>query len=261
VEGSPLQPGYGSFIGIEGVPHRYGLTLGEMAALFYDEAGADFPLHIISYKAEIVVAPWVIPPSPNFAGSLTAHFYSGQCLWEGTNVSEGRGTTRPFEIFGAPWMESLPGYNLREGYGGWNERRHPLFQKGAFLRWNRFIPTFHKYQGECCFGFQLIPNPGEPYHALAHALTLIRFVAANCEGFAWRPGAYEAGNDKTAIELLAGDPLLLDYLNGGGEWSDIAAYLKKEEAGWIQRVGRYLFYGETLYSAGRPGVSCPYQGQ
>jgi len=151
--------------------------------------------------------PWTIPPSPNIPGFFTCGFYSGQCLWEGTNVSEGRGTTRPFEVFGAPWMESLVDYNRRAGFESWNERGHPLFDPGAALAWRRFIPTFHKFKEECCFGFQLIRrNLDGVYHSLLHALRLIRFVGANCEGFAFRPGKYEAGNDKTAIELLAGDP-------------------------------------------------------
>ncbi|MDR2748099.1 MAG: DUF1343 domain-containing protein [Treponema sp.] len=259
VEGSALRAGYASFIGIEGIPHRYGLTIGEMARYFYAEAGADFPLHVISHKALTGqgdsgprLFPWTIAPSPNIPGFHTCDFYSGQCLWEGTNVSEGRGTARPFEVFGAPWMEDLLNYNRREGFSNWNEAGHPLSDPGAFLRWHRFIPGFHKYQDQCCFGFQVIRRPGKYYHALLHALRLIRFTAENCEGFSFLPGRYEAGNDKTAIELLAGDPVILDYLAGRGPaLADVADHFGKEEGGWIEKTGGYRFYEEDRYPAAR----------
>jgi uncharacterized protein YbbC (DUF1343 family) len=256
VEGSALRPGYASFIGIEGVPHRYGLTIGEMARYFYTELGADFPLRVISWKANIGpdagprLFPWTIAPSPNIPGFYTGDFYPGQCLWEGTNVSEGRGTTRPFEIFGAPWMEGLMDYNRRTGFSTWNDAAHPLAAEGAFLRWHRFIPGFHKYQGWRCFGFQLIRRPGMIYHALFHALKIIRFTAENCEGFSFLPGKYEAGNDKTAIELLAGDPVILDYLAGRSlDLAGLAEYFRKEEGGWIEKTGGCRFYEENLYPA------------
>ncbi|MDR2758993.1 MAG: DUF1343 domain-containing protein [Spirochaetaceae bacterium] len=262
VEGTPLKAGYGSFIGIEGLPHRYGLTIGELAHYFYAEMGADFPLRVISWRAaaEPRLFPWTIAPSPNISGYFTAGFYSGQCLWEGTNVSEGRGTTRPFEVFGAPWMERLLDYNRRAGLPHWNVAEHPLADPGVFLRWHRFIPVFHKYQDQCCFGFQLIPredasprggSPVPAYHALLHALRLIRFMAETCEDFSFRPGKYEAGNGKTAIELLAGDPVLLDYLRGRSPaLTDIREYLREEEGRWIENVREYRFYGDAGFSPG-----------
>jgi uncharacterized protein YbbC (DUF1343 family) len=257
VEGSPLKEGYGSFIGIEGLPHRYGLTIGELAHYFYAETGADFPLRIVSWQAaaEPRLLPWAIAPSPNIPGFFTAGFYSGQCLWEGTNVSEGRGTTRPFEVFGAPWMGKLLDYNRKAALPQWNAADHPLSDPGVFLRWLRFIPVFHKYQDQCCFGFQLIlregggessSHPGKPYHALFHALRLIRFMAEECEGFSFRPGKYEAGNDKTAIELLAGDPVLLEYMRGRGpDTGELREYLRGEEERWIVHTRKYRFYGDS----------------
>jgi uncharacterized protein YbbC (DUF1343 family) len=248
VEGSPLKPEYASFIGIEGLPHRHGLTIGEMAGYFHSELEADFPLHIVSWKAEARGFPWTVPPSPNFPGFFTAGFYSGQCLWEGTNVSEGRGTTRPFEIFGAPWMETLSGYNQKAVYEGWNDPEHPLFDPGTAMRWHRFIPTFSKYKGKCCFGFQLIlRNPAAAYHALFHALRIIRFIRKNCQGFSFRPGKYENGNEKAAIELLAGDPLILDYIKGEGpKESELKEYFKKNEEEWIEKTSRFRLYEEPL---------------
>jgi len=252
VEGSPLKPEYASFIGIEGLPHRHGLTIGEMACYFRADIEADFPLHIVSWQAGASGFPWAIPPSPNFPGFYTAAFYSGQCLWEGTNVSEGRGTTRPFEVFGAPWLgENLTGYNQKAGYESWNDPKHPLFDSNAALRWHRFIPTFSKHKDECCFGFQLIlRNPKAGYHALLHALRIIRFIRENCEGFSFRPAKYEAGNDKSAIELLAGDPLVLNYIRGKGpEETELKEYFRKNEEAWIEKTRQYRLYGEPLKPA------------
>jgi uncharacterized protein YbbC (DUF1343 family) len=248
VEGSPLKPEYASFIGIEGLPHRHGLTIGELAGYFHSELEANFPLHIVSWQAGARGFPWTIAPSPNFPGFFTAAFYSGQCLWEGTNVSEGRGTTRPFEVFGAPWMENLMGYNKKAGYEGWNDPRHPLFDSGAALRWQHFIPTFSKYKGECCFGFQLIlRDPKAGYHALLHSLRIIRFIETHCDEFYFRPGKYENGSEKAAIELFAGDPLIADYIYGKGpEEKDIQAFFKKSEEAWIEKTRQYRFYEEPL---------------
>lgn len=247
VEGTMLRAGYRSFIGIEGIVHRHGLTIGELANYLYNELNAKFPLHIISYKASVAnkdLMPWSIPPSPNFPGLFTAYFYSGQCLWEGTNVSEGRGTTRPFELFGAPFMEELIDYNAKHGYANWNDPAHPMYDEGAFVRWMKFNPTFHKYSGECCFGFQLLLNPNLQYHALAHNLRILRFLQDNCHGFAFRPGKYEAGNDKTAIELLLGDKELIDYVNGNGDWDNIKEHIKVEEQKWIRKTKKILLYEE-----------------
>lgn len=250
VEGTMLREGYSSFIGEEGIPHRHGLTFGELANYFYNEINAKFPLHIISYASEAVnreLMPWSIPPSPNIPGLFTCHFYSGQCLWEGTNISEGRGTTRPFEVFGAPFMEELISFNESNGFDNWNDPEHPLHDPAVYLRWHKFIPQFHKYAGETCFGFQLHPVPGRQYHALAHNLRIVRFAAQNCSGFEFRPGKYEAGNEKTAIELLAGDPMIVNYLKGDEEWETLKEEMKHEEQKWIRKAKRVMLYEEQLY--------------
>ena len=110
VEGTALRAGYRSHIGIEGIPHRYGMTLGELAYYLYGRMNAKFPLHIISANVSPVgklVMGWTIPMSSDFGGFFTDSFYSGQYLWRGTNVTPGEGTTRPYELFGAPFMEGI----------------------------------------------------------------------------------------------------------------------------------------------------------
>ncbi len=250
VEGTMLREGYESFIGIEGIPHRHGLTIGEMSGLIHNELNAKFPLHVISFNAEPEsknLLPWSIPPSPNFPGLFTAGFYSGQCLWEGTNVSEGRGTTRPFEIFGAPFMNILENYNVKNGYNNWNDPGHPIYDEAVYLRWLRFIPTFHKYKGEVCHGFQLMPLPGVPYNALAHNLKILRFMTDNCQGFSYPAGRYESGNEKSAIEILLGDEILIDYVKGRGDWADVWEHIKTEEQKWIRKAKKHLLYEEQLF--------------
>ena len=250
VEGTMLQSEYTSFIGIEGIAHRHGLSIGEIANLLYNEINAKFPLHIISYVAEKInseLLPWSISPSPNIPGLFTCHFYSGQCLWEGTNISEGRGTTRPFELFGAPFMESLINYNEENELANWNDPKHPIYDHAVYIRWAKYIPIFHKYANQTCFGFQLHPVPGLQYHALAHNLKIVDFVRKNCAEFSFREGRYEAGNDKTAIELLLGDKLLVEYVHGRAEWTEIKEHIKIEEQKWIRKAKRFMLYPESLY--------------
>lgn len=247
VEGTMLRAGYRSFIGIEGIVHRHGLTIGELAYYLYDELHAKFPLHIISWKASEIsknFLPWSISPSPNFPGLFTSHFYSGQCLWEGTNISEGRGTTRPFEQFGAPFMSELATYNKIHKYNNWNSPQNPLYDEGIFLRWIKFIPTFHKYKDECCYGFFLHPNPGTQYNALIHNLKIMRFCKENLPEFEFRKGKYEAGNDRMAIELLLGDKELIDFVQGNGSIEDLKEHIKIEEQKWIKKAKKILLYPE-----------------
>ena len=250
VEGTMLRKEYASFIGIEGITHRHGLTIGEFSYLLYNELNAKFPLHIISYCADKVskdLLSWSIPPSPNFPGLFTSHFYSGQVLWEGTNVSEGRGTTRPFEQFGAPFMSNLMSYNKQKGLKGWNDPENPLSDPAVYVRWQKFIPVFHKHMGETCFGFQLHPVPGVQYHSLAHNLRIMRFVADNCKEFVFLEGKYESGNDKNAIELLLGDKLLIDYVKGVENWESIREHMKIEEQKWIRKAKKFLLYDEQMF--------------
>lgn len=226
-------------MGSNGLPHRHGLTFGEIANLFYSDMNARFPLHIISANAEQVnkeLMPWTIPPFTDFAGLFTSNFYTGQCLWMGTNVSYGHGTTRPFERFGAPYMESLFDYNSTHGYDNWNDPDNPLYSESLYVRWDRFVPAYGIYKDEVCFGFQLMFIPGVAYHSLNHALKLIRFVKDNCSEFRFN-----------GIEKMLDDNMLLSYLNGDVEWDITKDYIKTEEQKWIRKAKKYLLYDEALW--------------
>ena len=226
-------------LGIIGLPHRHGLTLGEVANMFYTEMNAKFPLHIISAAAEAVnreLMAWTIPPFSDFSGLFTSNFYSGQCLWMGTNVSYGHGTNRPFEQFGAPYMEPLSGWCKRNSVKGWNDTSSPVADEGVFVRWTRFVPSYGIYRDEVCFGFQLMFIPGMEYHALNHALRLLRFVHDNCPDF-----------DCSRLNHYLEDVALMSYVEGGSDWESTREYIKTEEQKWLRKSKKFTLYGDVPY--------------
>ena len=243
VEGSILPPEYASFVGKPGLPHKHGLTIAELCQFYKTECKGEFTLHPIKLPDNAFIERpdqhqsfWIIPPSPNMPGPLTPLVYTGQCLLEGTNLNEGRGTTRPFEIFGAPWMGWI-----------WERDDHPHVP-GACLRPLRYIPTFHKHAGEVCDGFQ-IHLTGEPYHSLAHSLQIIRHIRDHSgSDFQWRSEAYEFRDDRPAIDLLAGDPVLLNYLHGDADLDIVKRVFRKDEARWISRADEFRIYSKDLFS-------------
>ncbi len=265
VEGSKLSESYSSFIGHAGLPHRHGLTMAELILFFYDYHKATFPLYIAKLSGVetrpdfssafpgqielISLSPDLhptgkfqksdIPPSPNIPHPNTPLVYSGQCLLEGTNLSEGRGTTRPFEMFGSPWLKPLRRLTKNKEF---------MEYPGAVLRPLRFKPTFHKWEDEICDGFQ-IHLTGQPYHSLLHSLKMIRIIKESYpDSFSFRKGAYEFGSDKAAIELLCGDPELLSYLNGTLPFEKLQKYLRETEMKWLDEMGKYKIYSRTNIS-------------
>lgn len=236
VEGTRITKNYASFIGVEGFPHRHGLTIAELCRYLKNKMKGEWKLFVypISEKDYLFIAP-----SPNIPTAAVCNLYSGQCLWEGTNISEGRGTTLPFETIGSPYMNWV----FQED---WNNVNHPAFNKNCFIRPTRFIPVFHKYANETCNGIQLIPKAGKKYHSLAHSLQLIKYVKEKTPSFKWRQGKYEAFNDKKAIELLVGDTLLLDYLENKASWKEVKQKLNEEEKEWIKEASPFLIYKPSL---------------
>ena len=202
VEGNCLDPAYRSFVGRYPLPMRHGLTLGELAGLFNKHFKIGCDLEIIPMNGwqrsmffQQTGLPW-IPPSPNLPSPISALVYPGQVLWEGTNVSEGRGTTQPFELFGAPFLdpakilaaldiESMPGIILR-----------PVV----------FEPTANKWQGQLCRGFQLHitdPDAYRPYDASLRLLQAV--IKQHKKEFEWKPPPYEYETRRLPIDLIIGD--------------------------------------------------------
>lgn len=225
IEGTPMPSIYASFIGLEGLPHRHGMTIVELCFYFRERLKGVFEIIVISDEKESNVNPLTINPSPNIPNVITPLIYAGQCLLEGTILSEGRGTTRPFEVFGSP---DLPWQDLSKIAEKINQDWH----KKAILRPLRFIPTFHKFSGEVCQGFQLHLLEAENYHSLLHSLLIIRELAT-LRSDIWRTGKYEFGSEKTAIELLVGDDDLLAFLYGNLSYKNIVDKLQTTENQWF----------------------------
>jgi uncharacterized protein YbbC (DUF1343 family) len=233
VEGTRLKPEFSSLIGLTGLPHRYGLTIGELCWFLRSKFGGQFQLEIIQIDSNELS----INPSPNIPDKKTCLIYSGQCLLEGTNFSEGRGTTRPFEIFGAPYLKNLS----QDWVDLWNSEN-----REAVLRPLIFIPSFHKYKNEICYGFQL--HPMKEMHSLMYSLKMLRSLSFNSAQFEWLAGPYEAGSARPAIELLAGDTDMLQYLYEGSDEREMVDKIKIEEKEWIEVTQSFLIYNQPLYS-------------
>ena len=192
VEGPILDPGFSSFVGLYPIPVRHGLTIGELALLFAGMDGIPEPL-ILTQGEE----PGWVMPSPNMPTRDTAIVYPGMCLLEATNLSEGRGTTRPFEIFGAPWLNA---WRLCDDLNG------SPFLKGAVLRPHFFIPTFNKHAGVKCSGAQIHVVDQSVYRPFKAGLGILNHCFKEKET-KWNDPPYEYEYRKMPIDILSGNSL------------------------------------------------------
>ncbi len=200
-EGPTLNPNYKSFVGMHPLPIRHGHTIGELAQQFRDEAFPNCELSVLPVKNwdramwfDQTGLPWVMP-SPNIPTLDTATVYPGMCLLEGTNISEGRGTTRPFEIFGAPFIDA------EKLSGELNALKLP----GVFFRENYFQPAFHKFVGELCGGAQLHVIDRETFQPFATGVQIIKRIRKIYhEQFQWKRPPYEYEWKRLPIEILIG---------------------------------------------------------
>jgi uncharacterized protein YbbC (DUF1343 family) len=239
VEGPMLEPGFESFVGLFPIPLRHGLTIGELARLFNDAFGLGADLEVVAMEGwtrdqywEATGLPWVIP-SPNMPTLDTAIVYPGQVLFEGTKLSEGRGTTRPFEIVGAPWIRADGFARALNGYG----------LAGVHFRPVNFEPTFHKHARQTCGGCQVHVTDRATYRPVLAATAMLReFHAADPARFAWRDPPYEYEHDKMPIDILAGTPDYREAIERGDDPREIAS-------SWEPGVARFeaLRSGVLLY--------------
>lgn len=233
-EGPPLRAGFESFVGMLPIPIRHGLTPAEVLRAA-EHAGRGGPARIVACEhyrrssyGDQTDAPWVLP-SPNMPTVDTAVVYPGMCLLEGTNLSEGRGTTRPFEIFGAPWVDApaLRAELERIELGG--------------VRWRLlgFEPTFQKWARQRCRGLQLHVVERATFRPVLTA-TAILWACRRLFGrdFAWREKAYEFVDQIPAIDLLYGSDDVRRAIDSGADFADVAALLatSDDDAGRIERA-------------------------
>jgi uncharacterized protein YbbC (DUF1343 family) len=200
VEGPVLDPSMASFVGRYPIPVRHGMTTGELAGLFNRVFHIGCELHVVPMAGwhrwmhfEDTGLPWVAP-SPNMPTPGTARVYPGGCLVEGTNLSEARGTTRPFELVGAPWLDS----------SALTKRLRSARLPGVLYSEASFRPAFQKHAGKNCRGVQVHVMEREMFRPFATYLVLIREARLMAAEFDWRKEPYEFESDRLAIDLLLG---------------------------------------------------------
>jgi uncharacterized protein YbbC (DUF1343 family) len=237
VEGPVLDPALASFVGRYPIAVRHGMTAGELALMFNDHFGIGCDLRVVemdgwkrdSYFDETGL-PWV-PPSPNVPSPGTALVYPGACLVEGTNLSEGRGTTLPFEQIGAPWIDGP----------ALEERLRTEGLEGVTFRAASFRPMFQKHSGLPCNGIQVIVTARAAFRPIETYIAIIREARRQNPGrFSWRTDAYEFESDRLAIDLLLGREDLRTEIEAGAgidsmvrSWkSDLEAF-EKLRSGFI----------------------------
>ncbi|NDD62776.1 MAG: DUF1343 domain-containing protein [Acidobacteria bacterium] len=239
IEGDLLLPGTESFVGMYPIPMRHGMTVGELALMFNHEFGIGCDLQVLGmegYARDLwfdgTDAPWVIP-SPNMPTLETAIVYPGTVYVEGCRFSEGRGTTRPFEINGAPYVD---GYKLAERLNG-----HGL--SGVRFRPHSFIPTFQKHCGQLCHGVQLHVTNRDNFRPVITGIALIREMHdLYPDQFEWQEPPYEYVYDRLPFDVIAGGTRLREQIEQGASLSAIAGSWQSDESRFRQQRLPYLLY-------------------
>jgi uncharacterized protein YbbC (DUF1343 family) len=251
VEGLKLREGWESFVGAGPLPMRHGLTLGELARWFVKTLRLDVDCEVVTmdgwkpsrspgYGWPLSERAWV-NPSPNASNLSMARCYAGTVMLEGTTLSEGRGTTRPLELFGAPDLEPRALLEKMESVA-------PQWMRGCRLRDCWFAPTFHKYAGQLCAGIQIhVDDAGydhdgfKPWRLIALALKRLRTLKPDYN--LWRDFTYEYERDRLAIDLINGSDLLRRWVDDSAATpQDLDALAGADEAAWIRERESVLLY-------------------
>jgi uncharacterized protein YbbC (DUF1343 family) len=238
-EGPVLKPGFASFVGLRPLPARHGMTMGEvgayLCAAFYP--GLDYRVVAMQgWKRTLwfdqTALPWVLP-SPNMPTLDTALVYPGMCLLEGTNLSEGRGTTRPFEIFGAPFIH--PETIVK----ALNEFKLP----GVVFRPLSFQPTFQKHANTLCGGAQIHVTDRDKFKPFKTGVAILKAVHNTYpRDFAWKQPPYEYEEIKLPIDILAGTDRLRKDIEAWKDLDDMEKWWKEETKAFEKTRRRYLLY-------------------
>ena len=249
VEGLALREGWESFVGAGPIPMRHGLTLGELGNWFVDHFKLDVDYRVIEMEGwKLDAAPgfgwpedrvW-INPSPNAANLNMARCYAGTVMLEGATLSEGRGTTRPLELFGAPDIEpSRIIYEMQQLAPDWLE--------GCKVREINFEPTFHKHVGKLCFGVMIHAegrfydhDAFRPWRLQALAFKAVRRLYPDYD--LWRDFPYEYAFGKLPIDVINGSPLLREWVDGDSAPADLDTLTVPDERDWEEERKRFLLY-------------------
>jgi uncharacterized protein YbbC (DUF1343 family) len=218
IEGGGLDPGLENFCALYPVPQRHGMTVGELARLYNTTFAIGADLDVVACEGwrreqyyDDTELPWIMP-SPNMPTVETAVVYPGMCLLEATNLSEGRGTTRPFELFGAPFIDGRALASELADYG----------LDGAIFRPCTIEPTFHKHARQPCGALQIHVVDRLLFDSYRTGLAILAAVRRLWpEDFAWRTKAYEFRDDVPAIDLLTGQPRVRELVDRGAAFDDI----------------------------------------
>jgi uncharacterized protein YbbC (DUF1343 family) len=241
LEGPSIEEGFHSFVGYASLPVRHGLTIGELAQLICGRKGYDsVDLKVVAMEGwsrslhyDETDLPWVLP-SPNMPTLDTALVYPGGCLLEGTNLSEGRGTTRPFEIVGAPYVD---GSRLADALA-------ELELPGVRFRALGFEPTFQKHAGESCGGVQLHLHDRLAFCPFLTGVAILSVVARLWPTeFGWREAPYEFVSDIPAIDLLAGGRWLREGIEATTHLSELSSSWARDERAFDEERRAHLIYG------------------
>lgn len=239
-EGNLLRPEWASFVGLEPVPMRHGLTVGELARWFVGERGVGCEVRVVPAEGWTrsqlwadTGRPWIMP-SPNMPTADTALVYPGTVLLEGTSASEGRGTTRPFEIVGGPWGS---GETL-----GSRLDRYEL--PGVVFRPVGFQPTFHKWVGRTCGGVHLHVTDALSFRSYRTGVAVLcaLWELWHSAGFEWRLPPYEYETERLPIHLLLGDSSLREAIEAGADPADLERGWQPELDSWREETRPYLLY-------------------
>ena len=251
IEGLMLRAGWESFVGAGPMPMRHGLTLGEMGRWFVGHFGLDVDYRVIAMEAwRSVEAPghgwpmlersWV-NPSPNAPSLWMARAYAGTVMLEGATISEGRGTTRPLELFGAPDIDARAILNKMQALA-------PAWLEGCRLRECWFEPTFHKHAGKLCHGIQIHTDyPGyrhdafKPWRLMALSFKAIRLLYPDYQ--IWRDFPYEYEVGRLPIDVINGGPALREWVDDpSSEIGDLDNLAKIDERQWMELSRPWLVY-------------------
>jgi uncharacterized protein YbbC (DUF1343 family) len=239
IESSLLERGHESFVGMFPIPMRHGMTVAELARLFNQEFQIQCDLEVVpmrGYNREWYFnetdAPWIIP-SPNLPTLDGAIVYPGTVMLEGTMVSEGRGTTRPFELIGAPYADA------HEVATHLNERQLP----GVHFRPHSFLPTFHKHVGQICHGVQIHVLSRQEFKPVLTGIAIIKaFHDLYSNDFQWKQPPYEYELERLPFDVIAGTKTWREQIETRATLSDIAASWHADETAFAARRQGFLLY-------------------